>query len=92
LTIYCGGLGSVDQTVDINRPAPGAEPLPRVSGVSVIVGNNSAEVLYAGLAPGYFGLYQVNVRVPANALLGDAVPVTVSVNNIPSNGVTLAIR
>jgi uncharacterized protein (TIGR03437 family) len=92
ISIYCTGLGPVDQPVDITKPAPGTEPLPRVNGVSVIVGNNSAEVLYAGLAPGFFGLYQVNVRVPANALVGDAVPVTLSVNNVPSNGVTLAIQ
>jgi uncharacterized protein (TIGR03437 family) len=93
ISIYCTGLGAVDRAVDISRPAPSQEPLPRVAGrLSVLIGNSSAEVLYAGLAPGFYGLYQLNVRVPAGAPLGAYVPVQVALENLFSNQITLAIR
>jgi uncharacterized protein (TIGR03437 family) len=93
VSIYCEGLGAVDQPTDVTAPAPNREPLPRVTGqVSVIVGNSSAEVLYAGLAPGFYGLYQINVRVPATAPFSDAIPVQIYVANQASNQATMAIR
>jgi uncharacterized protein (TIGR03437 family) len=56
-----------------------------------IGGIAATPVLYSGLAPGLVGLYQINVQVPANAPLGDAVPVFVSVNGVASNTVTVAV-
>jgi uncharacterized protein (TIGR03437 family) len=44
------------------------------------------------LAPGFVGLWQVNVRIPNNALTGDAVPVRAVVNASPSNLISVAIR
>jgi uncharacterized protein (TIGR03437 family) len=38
---------------------------------------------YAGIAPGYVGLYQINVQIPANAPTGDAV--YMSITNGPSS-------
>jgi uncharacterized protein (TIGR03437 family) len=91
ISIYCTGLGPVNPPVDVTQPAPNT-PLSNVTGqLSVIIGNTSAEVLFAGLAPGFTGLYQVNARVPASVTTG-SIPVQVSVDNIPSNGVTLAIQ
>jgi uncharacterized protein (TIGR03437 family) len=51
-----------------------------------------AYVSFAGLAPGWVGLYQVNVQVPANAPVGDAVPVALSVSGVASNQVTMAVQ
>jgi uncharacterized protein (TIGR03437 family) len=58
-----------------NEPAAGAaapeSPLARVeANVGVTVGNVAAEVQFAGLAPGFAGVYQVNFRVPVNARPG----------------------
>ncbi len=94
ISIFCAGLGAVDQSVDVSKPAPSQHPLPQVTGqrVGVFIGNSSAEVLYAGLAPGYFGLYQVNARVPANAPPGDVVPVQIIVDSIVSNQATISIK
>jgi uncharacterized protein (TIGR03437 family) len=93
ISIFCTGLGPVDQTVSNTSPAPSQEPLARATErVGVIIGNGSAEVLYAGLAPGFFGLYQINARVPANAPLGDTVPMQVSVDNFVSNGASITIH
>jgi len=53
----------------------------------------NAPVLFSGLTPGLFGVYQVNARIPEEAPAGDQVPLTVRVNDqgIPSNTVTMAI-
>jgi uncharacterized protein (TIGR03437 family) len=39
--------------------------------VALTVGGASAEVLFAGLAPGLVGVYQVNWRVPIGARTGE---------------------
>jgi uncharacterized protein (TIGR03437 family) len=80
-----------------HQPATGA---PASSGtlsqttntVTVAIGNVPATVPFAGLAPGYVGLYQVNVLVPATAPVGDAVPVALSVAGIAANPVTMAVQ
>jgi uncharacterized protein (TIGR03437 family) len=92
VTIWCTGLGQVDSVVAVDTGAP-TNPLARVTGkTSVLVGNSSAEVQFAGLAPGFSGLYQVNIRVPQSAPVGSAVLVTLTVDGADSNTVTMAIR
>jgi uncharacterized protein (TIGR03437 family) len=48
-----------------------------VNPVSLTFGGSSANILYAGLAPGFPGLYQINAKVPAG-VTGDQVPVVVT--------------
>lgn len=45
----------------------------------VDIGSVPAEVLYLGAAPGFPGLLQINLRVPANIRLRGRVPVTLTV-------------
>ncbi len=62
--------------------------------VSVTFGGLPAEeVLYAGAAPGQVaGLFQINVRIPAEVASGD-VPVVVTVGTAPSqSGLTVAVQ
>ena len=47
---------------------------------------------FAGLAPGFVGLYQVNVVVPPGVAPGPEVELTLTQNGVPSNTVTLAVR
>jgi uncharacterized protein (TIGR03437 family) len=71
-----------------------AAPLPSpVAPVQVTIGGARAEVLYAGGAPGLTpGLFQLNVRVPAETQAG-AQPVVIRVgNNESQRGITIAIR
>jgi hypothetical protein len=61
------GLGQV-----ANQPPTGSggpiTPLARaVADVRVTLAGLPCEVQYAGLAPGFVGVYQVNLRVPENA-------------------------
>jgi uncharacterized protein (TIGR03437 family) len=92
IAIYCTGLGAVT-----NPPATGAlAPLSPLS-VSIVtptvtIANVPAKVSFSGLAPGFAGLYQVNVVVPSELPPGDAVPVVMSFGSVNSNTVTIAIR
>jgi uncharacterized protein (TIGR03437 family) len=64
-----------------------------VANVTAQVGGRDAEVLYAGAAPDLVaGVMQINVRIPADAPLGN-VPVVIKVGTETSqSGATLTIR
>lgn len=47
---------------------------------------NDSDVQYSGLAPGFPGLWQVNVRIPANVPPSNSVLVVLVYKSIPSNG------
>jgi uncharacterized protein (TIGR03437 family) len=60
--------------------------------ICVAVGNSAfGDIKYSGLAPGYIGLWQINVQLPPG-ITGAAVPVRIIINGTPSNTVTVAIR
>lgn len=73
--IYTAGLGMVTPAA-ADGAAAGANPLSTViAPVNVYIGGVRAEVSFKGLAPGFAGLYQLNVRIPANAPGGPNVAV-----------------
>jgi uncharacterized protein (TIGR03437 family) len=95
IAIYLTGLGDVSP-----RPAAGQAASVSPLSVAVIVptatvGGLPASVLFSGLAPGFVGLYQVNLQVPANAPTGnlDLVIVEAVGNFVQSSpAVKLAVR
>jgi uncharacterized protein (TIGR03437 family) len=58
----------------------------------VTVGGQTAPFLFAGLAPGFVGLNQVNVQLPTGLTPGNVVPVVVSTANLNSNTATIAVQ
>ena len=95
ILIYCTGLGAVSA----NQPATGApaslDPTKLAATVTlptVTIGGVTATPSFSGLAPGYVGLYQVNVPVPATVAAGSAVPVVISMDGATSNTVTIAVE
>ncbi len=63
-----------------------------MSDPTVTIGDVPAVVNFSGLAPGFVGLYQVNVEVPANAPTGEAVEVVLTIGGVASNTVTIAVE
>jgi uncharacterized protein (TIGR03437 family) len=44
----------------------------------MMIGNQTATVIFQGLTPQFPGLYQVNAVIPAGVTKGNSVPVTIS--------------
>jgi uncharacterized protein (TIGR03437 family) len=51
----------------------------------VIVNTGDAEVQFSGLAPGFVGVWQINVKVPETVPPGNSVVVAILHLGIPSN-------
>jgi len=92
IVIYCAGLGAVSPAVPPGVSAP-SNPIASVVGpVTVTVGGTPASVFFAGLAPGFAGLYQVNAILAADTPVGDEVPVVIVSDGRASNTATIAVR
>ena len=93
VVIYCVGLGAVAPTVQAGDPSP-SSPLASVLGtVTVTIGGQSTPASFAGLTPGFAGLYQINAAVPAGITPGSQVPITISVAGKSSGGnVFIAVK
>ena len=79
VTFYATGEGATTPAGVNGLPAQGVLPRPELP-VRVWIGGVEAPVEYAGGAPGFVaGLMQVNVRVPADAPVGAAVPLRLQV-------------
>jgi len=91
ISIFCAGLGELRSRVDAGTAAPYPSP-ETILTPEVRVGGILANVSFSGLAPGFVGLYQVNVQVPLTAPIGNAVPLVLTSAGISSNTVTLAIQ
>ncbi|MSO19191.1 MAG: hypothetical protein EXQ56_01815 [Acidobacteria bacterium] len=93
LQIFATGLGPTEPAVQTGQPAPLTPPFATlVNPVAISIGGAAASVEFQALAPGFVGLYQINVRVPANIAPGNTVPLRITQSGITSNQVTVAIR
>jgi uncharacterized protein (TIGR03437 family) len=92
LLIFCTGLGTVTPPVTAGAAASTTTLSNTDNPVTVIVGGDNAQVLFAGLAPGFVGLYQVNVIVPSGIDSASDVPVVLTEAGATSAPVTVAIK
>jgi uncharacterized protein (TIGR03437 family) len=89
LVMYATGLGATrGGRVTSGSPAP-ADPLAEIENLQVFFGDpryRQAEIIvdWAGLTPGFIGLYQINLRVPGDHMRGDELPVTLRVGGVES--------
>lgn len=91
LVIYAAGLGATNPQATASDAAT-ATPLLYTAGIATLtIGGQNARVDFAGLAPGYSGLYQINAAVPAG-VHGNALPVILTVGGQSSPVVTMAVQ
>lgn len=90
--IYCTGLGAANPPLAAGFPGVTSEPFNRTVLTPVVtVGGRQATVLFSAGAPGFVGLYQVNVVLPAG-VSGSATPLKLSIAGRDSNTVTISVR
>ena len=90
VVLYATGLGKVTPGAVTGAGATG--PATCVNPVTVTIAGRTVTPDYAGLTPGYPGLYQVNVRIPADLSQTGNVPVKVTAAGVDSNSVIIALR
>lgn len=83
VSVYLTGLGATEASGRLQS----ARFTPQAT-----VDNVPATVAWAGRAPGYAGLDQVNIIVPAGVRTGTSVPLTIKSGKRVSNTTTLAIK
>jgi uncharacterized protein (TIGR03437 family) len=93
IALYVTGLGQTDPASQDGRVASTIFPTP-VAPISVLIGGQPAQVLYAAAAPeAVAGIFQINVQIPPNAAGGPNVTVLVQAGDAVSPGIaTLAIE
>jgi uncharacterized protein (TIGR03437 family) len=71
VSVYATGFGDVQPGVADGSAAP-ADPLSNATNeITAAVGGVTAPVYYAGLAPGFVALYQLNLQIPDGVANGD---------------------
>jgi uncharacterized protein (TIGR03437 family) len=94
VSIYATGEGvTAPASLEGAIVSPNALTKP-VLPVTATIGGITAEILYAGSAPGMpAGLIQINARIPAGVPVGAAAPVVLTIGSATSqSGVTVFVR
>jgi len=100
LVLYAVGFGATSPAVTEGTAAPSSPlafvtPTPSICFGALNPINPTAlcsTPQFAGLTPGFAGLYQINVVIPDNAPTGDAIQMFVQVGNAVSNVLSIAIQ
>jgi uncharacterized protein (TIGR03437 family) len=83
LIVYATGLGAVTKAGQLSRVN---------TPVTAIVNGIELPVSFAGLTPGFVGLYQVNVALPASSAPGLGLSLTLKQGGQLSNTVNIAMQ
>lgn len=100
IVVYATGQGAglideaTQQPAGVMSGAPaGGNPLIVTASVpAVTIGGAPATVAFSGLAPGFVGLWQLNILIPDGAPVGDAVPLVISFGGRESRATTIAVK
>ncbi|MBS1787588.1 MAG: cadherin-like domain-containing protein [Acidobacteria bacterium] len=100
VVLYGTGAGTQFVNANTNQPltvkdgeAATNNPLAATASLpTVTIGGKPATVYFSGLAPGFVGLWQLNVQVPTDAPSGANVEVVVTFSGKTANRVTIAVE
>ena len=96
ISIYATGLGPVSPSLPSGQPTPLDSSILLTPEADVLINGLATDVQFAGMAPGYVGVYQVNAKIPPKTAPSNAVSVQIVVH-LPdgtgalSNVVTIAV-
>ncbi len=88
ITIFCTGLGGVSPALADGQPGTNNTTVEKPS---VTIDGVPATLQFSGIAPGFVGLDQVNVQVPAGTRTANDIPVVLTIGGKQSNTVTIAV-
>lgn len=88
ITIFCTGLGVVSPALATGQPGATNDTVAKPT---VTIDGNAAVVQFSGIAPGFVGLDQVNVQIPAATRSANDIPVVLTIDGKQSNMVTIAV-
>jgi uncharacterized protein (TIGR03437 family) len=96
IRLHPAGLGAVGTPVTVGEVAPLDRKILLQNSLKVVINGVEIDPVFAGLAPGTVGLYQVDVRIPADAPVATDVPLSLKVRladgtEVLSNPATIAI-
>ena len=83
LVIFCTGLGVTGTQGQLH---PASTP------VTVLLSGSELKPAFAGLTPGFIGLYQVNVQVPLSTAPGLDLPLSLRQGAVTSNTVSVSVQ
>jgi len=87
---YLSGSGPVSPAVADGAATPLDPLVSATSQSSATIGSSPAHVAFAGLAPGFVGLVQVNIVVPSDLATGDY-QLAITIGNETSNAAIVAV-
>jgi len=92
VVLYATGEGQTSPASVTGRAAQAPYPAP-ILGVTVTVDGIPANVLFAGEAPGFIGLLQINAQLPGSFISAGDLPVLLTVGTYRSpDGGTIAVH
>jgi len=92
IILWGTGFGPANPAVPSGIQTPADRTYNAANGVKVTLGNTAATVFGAALAPGFAGLYQIGIQVPASIADGDW-PLKANIGSFQSpDGVVLSVK
>lgn len=91
IQVYANGLGPVTNQPASGWPAPSGPLAQTTTPPTVTIGGQAAAVVFSGLAPGFPGLYQLNVTVPPGISAG-VQPVVATIGGATAPAVNIPVE
>ena len=92
LVAYATGLGPVTVNVPTGQAAPASPLAITMELPTITIGGVPAEVVFSGMAPGFVGLYQVNVQVPTSVAGGSRIVLVLKIGGQEAPPAFIATR
>ena len=86
---YLTGQGRLDSPIPTGSAAPEHTLVSALAATSATIGNQHAEIVFAGMAPDMVGVFKVNLRVPS--LLPGDYPLAVAIGASRSNSAMITV-